>query len=155
LLTLFVFQIWVVLSVNSVRGKVMGEKVDDPFVVPVRAVVLGVEGKKLSVGPGSDGGMATGMEFRIFRGRNPKGTTQWVGKARAVHVGRREAVLELVDGEAQVSDYAVSAPVNLGPAIIMPKADRTTRPTPPIPGMRAIEVKIFHRAQAALVAGSR
>jgi len=70
----------------------MGEKVDDPFVVPVRAVVLGVEGKKLSVGPGSDGGMATGMEFRIFRGRNPKGTTQWVGKARAVHVGRREAV---------------------------------------------------------------
>src|SRR5439155_14131283 len=124
-------------------GKIMGEKVSDPFVVPVRAVVLSVDGKTLHVGPGSDGGMTTGMEFRIFRGRNPKGTTQWVGKAKAVQVGRREAVLELADGEAQVSDYAVSTPVNLGPAIIMPKADRTTRPTPPMPGMRAIEVKLY------------
>src|SRR5689334_12837844 len=131
------------ISTSAALGKIMGEKVSDPFVVPVRAVVLSVDGKTLNVGPGSDGGVKGEMEFRIFRGSNPKGTSQWVGKARAIQVGRREAVLELVEGEAQISDYAVSAPVNLGPAIIMPKADRTTRPTPPIPGMRAIEVKLY------------
>src|SRR5262245_43903056 len=105
----------------------MGEKVEDPFVVPVRTVVLGVEGKTVKVGPGSDGGMKEGMEFRIFRGRNPKGTSQWVGHAKAIKVSAREAVLELADGEAQATDYAISAPVNLGQAIVMPKADRTTR----------------------------
>ena len=123
-------------------GKIMGEKVDDPFVVPVRAVVLNVEGKKLIVGPGSDGGMEAGMSFRIFRGSNPKGTSQWVGRAKALKVGRREATLELTEGEARVADYAISDPLRLDQAIIMPKADRTRRPTPPAPGVKSIEVHL-------------
>src|SRR6266704_2527008 len=104
------FQALALALASVALAKVMGDKVDDPFVVPVRAVVLGVDAKKLSVGPGSDGGMAPGMEFRIFRGRNPKGTTQWVGHAKAINVRRRDATLELIDGDAQVTDYAISAP---------------------------------------------
>jgi hypothetical protein len=124
----------------------MGEKVDDPFVVPVRAVVLAADGKTLTVGPGSDGGMKPGMELRIFRGRNPK-AKEWVGKAKAVTVEPRRARLELTEGEAAAGDYAVSAPVDLGPAVVMPKADRTTRPAPPTPANKSIEVKLFAAAE--------
>lgn len=128
---------------DTVFGKSVGEKVSDPFVVPVRAVVLGVEGKTLNVGPGADGGMKVGMEFRIFRGSNPKGTSQWVGKAKAVNVGKRGATLELTEGEAHVTDYAISDPIDLGQTIVMPKADRTTRPVPPLLSARSVEVKLY------------
>src|SRR5438132_11410052 len=96
------------MASSAALGKIMGEKVSDPFVVPVRAVVLSADGKTLKVGPGSDGGMKIGMEFRLFRGSNPKGASQWIGKAKAIKVGKREATLELIEGEARSSDYAIS-----------------------------------------------
>lgn len=130
------------LSAGAASGKVLGEKVDDPFIVPVRAVVLKAQGRELVAGPGSDGGMKAGMEFRIFRGPTPKGSSPWVGKAKAVMVAKREGRLELTEGEAQRNDYAISAPIDLGPAIVMPKADRTNRPAPPRPATQAVEVKL-------------
>src|ERR1041384_6289718 len=117
---------------TPLSAKIMGEKAEDPFIVPVRAVILAVDNKSLSVGPGSDGGMETGMEFRIFRGSNPKGTSQWIGKAKATKVEKNRAILELLEGEARNTDYAISDPVELGPTIMMSKADRTARPAPPI-----------------------
>ena len=139
----------ILLSSSIAFGKIMGEKVSDPFVVPVRAVVLGVDGKALNVGPGSDGGMKVGMEFRIFRGSNPKGTSQWVGKAKAVKVAKREAMLELTEGEARNTDYVISDPVELGQTIVMPKADRTARPTPTVPNGSAVEVKLYANVENA------
>lgn len=135
----------VLLCTCGVMGKVVGEKVDDPFVVPVRAVVIGADDKSLVVGPGSDGGMTVGMEFRIFRGQNPK-ATEWVGKAKAVKVEARRATLEVTEGQARITDYAISAPVNLGQSVVMPKADRNTRPAPPAPAAKSIEVKLFANA---------
>jgi hypothetical protein len=124
-----------------------GEPVPDAFNVPVRAVVTAVNGPNLTVGPGSDNGMKEGMAFRIFRGSNPKGTTQWVGKAKAVKVDARTATLQVTEGTARITDLVISQPVQLAKEIVMPKADRTERPNPPALTAASVDVKLCANAE--------
>ena len=91
--------------------------------------------------------MKEGMEFRIFRGSNPGSKNQWVGKATAVKVEARQATLNVTEGEARITDLVISQPVQLTKETVMPKADRTDRPKPPVLTVDSVEVKLYANAE--------
>lgn len=114
----------------------------DPAVAPARCVVLAVEGSILTVGPGRSGGLCEDLGVRVFRGRNAKGESQWIGHGRVTHVTDETAEVELDDGTAEVSDFLISEVQELSPDIYLPRATHTQRPAPIIPRESFLEVKL-------------